>query len=102
MNLKAYTNQIELLKRIGYEIVAIAIMHGENAYFFKNEAIAIKAHQHFEGNGDNSISGYWYGIEELEKVEDEYYMETKKELKIIFVDKSFKKSTSITSKDFTK
>lgn len=62
---------IKIIQDAGYKVIGYSVMILEDTYYLETKELALKAFDEIE-KGKKGPQGWWYGIEEREKCEQEY------------------------------
>lgn len=77
--LEYYKNNIDILKRHGFNCIGVSQMYLEDTYIFETKEEATKAYRQFERDENENwigkIAGWWYSKEDFDSTVIEYEKE---------------------------
>lgn len=74
-SIETYQEQIDIIRKAGFNPIAVCQMLHEDTFVFETCAEAHDAHNKLENCDDSLVVGWWYGLDEFEQVVFEYELE---------------------------
>lgn len=71
-SIETYQEQIDIIRKGGFNPIAVCQLFFEDTFVFETNAEAIDAYNKLENCGDQSLIGWWHGFDEFEQIVSEY------------------------------